>query len=326
VSILLALSTVVTGGEAIPSPATRPAGEAPDGVGEWIEQLGSEQAEVREAARRKLLANPGKAFRPLLRARAVVEAEHLQRVEDVLDVLRARICLRVARDAMRREISKARKAVAGLQEGRDDEDIRRTQERIETLRRLAARYAKMSPEQYELPEPLHLEGHWEGGPMVAWSVGGVRVWRPGKGPTPMHYVGMSRSGPFYRVLAAATPLPKADRLPVAVYPLLQVSYRFPVHVVYAERRDYPEYASAAQRIDHLLTMPKRFGAWQVVAEELVKLARTGADARALVKERALPVLREAVETEHLAQPIRERIRQAIRAIEGGPEPATRRAP
>lgn len=154
-----------------------------------------------------------------------------------------------------------------------------------------------------------------GGGLAAWRLPADQSWL-------MYYVGMSRSGPFYRATVSAAPIRKPRHLAIAAYPLLHSAYPFPEYYVYVERRDYPGYANASQRVDDLLKMPKHFGAWTEVAAELVALARTDPSTKPLLRKRAIPALREAMKGQHGSPTVQAAIRDAIRAIESDVQPAT----
>ncbi|MCE5326522.1 MAG: glycoside hydrolase family 16 protein [Planctomycetaceae bacterium] len=181
-------------------------------------------------------------------------------VESTLDSVRARICLAATREALRLEIEHADREIANYKKAASQPAnqkevpslqrlIEREQERLAKLQSQVDLYAKMTPDQYVLPKPVILEvrqGDRPGniGPVSPqwerWDLSqGLSVHRPitSEHSWLIYHAGMSRSGPFYRAIASATPIPQVKRLRLAAYPLLRSAYPFPEYYAYIEKLD-----------------------------------------------------------------------------------------
>ncbi|NQT38692.1 MAG: biotin/lipoyl-binding protein, partial [Planctomycetes bacterium] len=154
--------------------------------------------------------------------------------------LRARICLAATREAIGREITLCEKEIATYERLLDDgsrKQLSRMQNRLKQLREQAAHYAKLTPDEYRLPVPVHLEqvDPVESPTWTRCDLGeGLTAWKCPADRGLLYYVGMSKSGPFYRAVAAAAPIGKVPHQAVEVYPLFRSAYGFPEYYAYVE--------------------------------------------------------------------------------------------
>ena len=247
---------------ALPAACAGPQGTVPTCLSEpsadlmerWIDQLGAEDTQALEEARKKLIGSGALAFEQLLQAQTRSCPERAQRIDGILNILRGRICLAATREAIQIEIRHAEQQITQYEIALTQpanknhvQELKRAtknqKDKLQKVQAQAADYAAMTASQYALPQPLHLElDQDQGSASPAWKrryLGeGLCAYRPALDDSwLLPHVGMSQSGPFYRAIVAAAPVPQTKRLAATVYPLLKSAYPFQEYYVYVEWRE-----------------------------------------------------------------------------------------